>query len=283
VLVVVLAVATGALTAVSGPVELTVVVADPPHDPISAAARRPPAIARHRRIVRVSQAAPMEQSHHSLAARLARHDPFWAPQLVVAAALALDLSLSKKVTVGPTWLLPAVEGLLLLGLVLASPHPWLRHSPVRRRVAMTLIGIVSAVNLVSLVLLSHFLLNHSGYSKREGHDLILSGIVLWATNVLLFGLWYWELDRGGPIERATNPDSTPDFLFPQMTDPRYAPPGWAPSLIDYLYVSFTNASAFSPTDTMPLSPSTKVLMSAQALGSLITVGLVVARAVNILA
>jgi hypothetical protein len=80
-----------------------------------------------------------------------------------------------------------------------------------------------------------------------------------------------------------SPDATPDFLFPQMTDPRHAPPDWAPSLIDYLYVSFTNASAFSPTDTMPLTPSAKVLMAAQATTALVTVGLVVARAVNILA
>jgi hypothetical protein len=114
------------------------------------------------------------------------------------------------------------------------------------------------------------------------HDLILAGIVLWVTNVLLFGLWYWELDGGGPLQRASGKDAAPDFLFPQMADPRTAQDGWRPSLIDYLYVSFTNATAFSPTDTMPLTPIAKLLMTVQSIASLITVGLVFARAVNIL-
>ncbi len=213
---------------------------------------------------------------------LEKHDPFWGPQIIVLAAIALDLSLPDKLTIGPIWLLPAVEGLLLLGLLIASPHPRMRHSPLRRKLAMTLIAFVSLVNLISLVLLIHYLLHHSS-TKNEGRPLILAGIVLWITNVLLFGLWYWELDRGGPIDRAIRPDALPDFLFPQMTDAaKYAPAGWMPELIDYLYVSFTNATAFSPTDTMPLSQRAKLLMAAQALSALLTIGLVVARAVNIL-
>jgi uncharacterized membrane protein len=205
--------------------------------------------------------------------------PFWEPQVVVACAIALQLSLSEQVTVGPNWLLPALEGALLIGLMVASPHPNVRYSPVRRRVAIGMIGFVSAANIVSLVLLSHKLLNGG---KENGHQLILSGVVLWATNVLLFGLWYWEVDRGGPVARARHERETPDFLFPQMTSPDFAPRGWMPQLIDYLYVSLTNATAFSPTDTMPLTPAAKWLMSTQSIVSLITVGLVVARAVNIL-
>jgi hypothetical protein len=205
--------------------------------------------------------------------------PFWEPQLVVACAIALQLSLSEQVTIGPNWLLPALEGALLIGLVIASPHPNVRHSPLRRRAAIGMIGLVSAANAVSLVLLSHRLL-HGG--KENGRELILSGIVLWCTNVLLFGLWYWEVDRGGPAARAKHERDTPDFLFPQMTDPKWAPPNWMPRLIDYLYVSLTNATAFSPTDTMPLTPTAKWLMSAQSLVALVTIGLVVSRAVNIL-
>ncbi len=125
--------------------------------------------------------------------------------------------------------------------------------------------------------------DHHGASTHEGRPLILAGIVLWITNVLLFGLWYWELDRGGPIARAMRPEAHPDFLFPQLTDAaKYAPPGWMPELLDYLYVSFTNATAFSPTDTMPLSQTAKLLMTGQALSALLAIGLVVARAVNIL-
>jgi hypothetical protein len=208
-------------------------------------------------------------------------DPFWGPQLIVAGAILLDVSLPDKLTLGPTWLLPSFEALLLIGLFIISPLPSMRYSRFRRHITMGLIGLVTAANLVSLCLLIHFLLHHNT-PLHEGRPLILAGVVLWVTNVLLFGLWYWELDRGGPIERAKNPDAIPDFLFPQMTETRYAPPNWMPHLIDYLYVSFTDATAFSPTDTMPLTQWAKVLMTTQALAALVTVGLVVARAVNLL-
>ena len=216
-----------------------------------------------------------------LGAAMTRHDPVWAAQLVVAGAIALDLALPDKLTIGPFWLLPAVEGLLLFGLVGASPHPRLRHSPLRRRVALVLIGLVSAVNVFSLIELVRYLLRggHAG-----GRPLIFSGIALWLTNVLLFGLWYWELDRGGPLARALRSDLEPDFLFPQLTDEvRRIKPNWTPGLIDYLYLSLTNSSAFSPTDTLPLTATAKLLMGGQALVSMLIIVLVVARAVNILA
>ncbi len=213
----------------------------------------------------------------SCGAAISKWDPYLAPQLVVASAIVLDLTLPKKVTIGPSWLLPAFEGLLLIGLTALTPHPRMRHSPGRRYSALALIGLVSAVNIVSLVLLCNILLK--GRSE-SGHNLILAGAVLWITNVLLFGLWFWQLDRGGPLARRASPEP-PDFLFPQMTEPKLSD-GWEPNLIDYLYVSFTNATAFSPTDAMPLSRTAKVLMASQALTALVTVGLVVARAVNIL-
>jgi hypothetical protein len=223
---------------------------------------------------------PRERTNH-IQALLERLDPFWGPQLVVAGALVLDLSLPEKLTIGPTWLLPSVEGLLLAGLVAMSPHRRMGHSPARRNVAMGLIGLVSAVNLFSLIELCRFLLRHH---VGNGHRLILAGVVLWVTNVLLFGLWYWQLDRGGPVARALDEDEPVDFLFQQMTDDgaRVAPKGWKPTLVDYLYVSFTNATAFSPTDTMPLTATAKLLMATQSLASLVTIGLVIARAVGIL-
>ena len=199
---------------------------------------------------------------------------------MVLAALLLDLALPAKLTIGPSWLLPTVEGLLLLGLALASSQPGVRHSTLRRYVAIGLIALVSAVNVFSLALLSHYLLHGK---SESGRNLIFSGIALWGTNVLLYGLWYYELDRGGPIARARDEEGYPDFMFVQMTDgARYSPPGWKPKMIDYLYTSFTNATAFRPTDTMPLSPAAKWLMTSQALVSLTIVVLVVARAVNIL-
>ncbi len=211
---------------------------------------------------------------------LDRWSPYWEPQAVVAVAILLDLALPARLSVGPTWLLPGVEALLLIGLIVASPNPRIRHSPFRRHIALLLIALVSAVNLYSLVQLCHYLLH--GH-VNNGRELVFSGIALWGTNVLLFGLWYFELDRGGPLARARKEERYPDFLFVQMTDAeRYAPEAWAPRLIDYLYTSFTNATAFSPTDTMPLTPAAKWLMSTQALAALITIGLIFARAVNIL-
>jgi hypothetical protein len=207
-----------------------------------------------------------------------RRNPYWSAQLVVLVTIALDAVLPDKVTPGPFWLLPSFEVALLTGLTVASIDQ--RLPDVRRRqVGLTLIGIVSAVNAFSLAVLVHLLLRGKA---EHGRDLIAAGSVLWLTNVLLFGLWYWELDRGGPLERARGATDTIDFLFPQMTEPRVAPEGWCPNLIDYLYVSLTNATAFSPTDAMPLTRLAKALMGAQAMVSLVTVGLVVARAVNIL-
>jgi hypothetical protein len=209
-----------------------------------------------------------------------RRNPFWPAQVTVLAAIALDLGLPDKLTIGPRWVLPAVEALLVLGLLIASPQPNFKHSALRRQIAMSLIGLVSAVNLFSLIELVRYLLRGG---QAGGRTLIIAGVVLWWTNVLLFGLWYWELDRGGPMRRIMVRDALPDFLFPQMTQKRIAPPGWRPNLVDYLYVSFTNATAFSPTETMPLTQMAKILMTVQSFASLVTVGLVVSRAVNILA
>ncbi|MFZ1994098.1 MAG: hypothetical protein WAU75_08315 [Solirubrobacteraceae bacterium] len=212
-------------------------------------------------------------------ATLTRYDPYWGGQLIIAAAILLDLSLAEKLTLGPNWLIPALEGLALVGLTVASPHPRLRHSPLRRRLALTLIASVTAANSYSLIRLCQYLLRGG---TAGGHALIGSGIVLWVTNVLLFGVWYWQLDGGGPIARRQKRRPHPDFLFVQMTQREFAPHGWHPTLVDYLYTSFTNAAAFSPTDTMPLTPMAKALMTVQSLTALVTIGLVVARAVNIL-
>jgi uncharacterized membrane protein len=212
--------------------------------------------------------------------RVERGDPYWPAQLTVALAIALNFTLSERVTVGPTWLLPAVEAVLLVALVVVAPARATRHSVARRRLALAVIGVVSLTYVVSVGLLVHFLVNGG---VAGGHRLIVSGAVLWITNVLLFAVWYWELDRGGPVARFTHPDALPDFQFPQMENPQFAPPGWRPGFGDYLYTSLTNATAFSPTDTMPLTLTAKILMGIQSLAALVTAALVVARAVNILA
>jgi uncharacterized membrane protein len=207
-------------------------------------------------------------------------EPFWPVQLTILAAIGLQVALPDRLTAGPTWLIPALEGALLIGMFFATPRQLEREHPRRRLAALGLTAFVSAANVYSLYALSHLLL-HS--KVVDGRELIVSGLLIWLTNFLIFALWYWEMDRGGPGKRAAGHDQAPDFLFPQMSDDRIEPRDWRPRFIDYLYVSLTNATAFSPTDTMPLSAAAKSTMGAQALVSLVTIGLIVSRAVNILA
>jgi hypothetical protein len=232
-------------------------------------------------------AAAAQRGGDTILARLGRIDPFWGAQLLILGAILLDLTLSERITLGPFWLLPALEFVALAGLTGSTTapvrgpngHRALRLHPLRRRLSLGIIALVSAANIASLVLLCQLLIDGG---KASGRALIGSGMVLWVTNVLLFAVWFWQLDRGGPLARKRGEADQPDFLFVQMANPDVAPRGWEPSLIDYLYTSFTNATAFSPTDTMPLTPTAKLLMTAQSATALVTVGLVVARAVNIL-
>ena len=148
-------------------------------------------------------------------------------------------------------------------------------------VLWSILGLVTLTYLVSLGLLVHYLITGG---KVGGHALIGSGLVLWVTNVLLFSVLYWDLDRGGPLSRYQKTHPWPDFQFPQMENPKFTPMGdkWQPSFVDYLYTSLTNATAFSPTDTMPITETAKLLMGVQGTAAIVTLGLVVARAVNIL-
>ena len=211
--------------------------------------------------------------------RIEHGDPYWPAQLAVGLAIVLNLSLASQITIGPRWLLPGVEGILLVALVVIAPARATAHRVGQRRFALAVIGLVSLVNVVLLARLVDRLINGGDVG---GRSLILSGAVLWVTNVLLFAVWYWEMDRGGPVARYENATALVDFQFPQMDDPKLAPEGWRPGFLDYLYTSFTNSTAFSPTDTMPLTHTAKIVMAIQSITALLTVGLVIARAVNIL-
>ena len=211
--------------------------------------------------------------------RIEHGDPYWPAQLAVGLAIVLNLSLASQITIGPRWLLPGVEGILLVALVVIAPARATVQRVRERRFALAVIGLVSLVNIVLLGRLIDQLINGSTVG---GRSLILSGAVLWVTNVLLFAVWYWEMDRGGPVARYLNATALVDFQFPQMDSPDLAPEGWRPGFLDYLYVSLTNSTAFSPTDTMPLTHTAKIVMAIQSVTALLTVGLVIARAVNIL-
>jgi uncharacterized membrane protein len=203
--------------------------------------------------------------------------------LAVGTAIALYFALPDRLIagLGPRWLIPALEGVLGATLLIADPHITIESQRLRP-VAITLIAFVNLANVVSLLELVHQLLTVHAHQASVGRDLIFASVPVWVTNVLVFALWYWELDRGGPVARLSPDRRLPDFLFPQMTAPDATVADWSPGFIDYLFTSFTNATAFSPTDTMPLTPWVKVLFMVQSLASLLTVALVVSRAVNIL-
>jgi uncharacterized membrane protein len=210
----------------------------------------------------------------------AKSEPRWPASLAIVVCAALYFVLPAKFTLGPGWLIPVLEGAILVPLSIAAPRRVIDESRWTQIAAVALIALANFANLVSLILLIRLLISNG--KEITGPELLFSSVAIWVTNVIVFALWYWELDRGGPDDRLRPEHEPPDFLFPQMTTPGCAPGGWTPGFLDYLYVSFTNATAFSPTDTMPLTPWAKVLMLLQAAASLITIAIVAARAVNIL-
>jgi uncharacterized membrane protein len=218
------------------------------------------------------------------------------PTLAIVAAAGLYADLPSDFIVGSggaafaafRWVVPVLTAVLLivLGVIRTSGRvaraldwgPRTLHTT-RRRLVLVTIGIVSAANAASIVLLIHLLVNGA---SATAPTLLRAAVHMWAVNVLLFALWYWQLDGGGPLDRPRCAPHERDFLFPQQTEAVLMEGGWRPLFLDYLYVSFTNASAFSPTDTMPLSRWAKMLMLVQSALSLALAVMVVARAVNIL-
>jgi hypothetical protein len=198
--------------------------------------------------------------------------------IAILVVSGLYLLLPAQLSLGPAIAFPIVAVLGVLPLTIADAlgheHPW------QRALALMLLGVTAAANGASIALLVHELVARS--MDMSGRQLLAGALTVWMTNVIVFALWYWELDRGGPRRREADGGGTPDFLFPQMTDGKDIMPGWQPAFSDYLYTSSTNATAFSPTDTMPITGWAKLLMSAQSLSSFALVVLVTARAVNIL-
>lgn len=208
-------------------------------------------------------------------------EPRWQVMLAVLVAIGLQLLLPPRLAVQPRLLLPALEASLVVVLLVVNPGRIENHHRGLRYVGLALVGLVTLANAGSAVMLIGELL-HGGASVANPAALLAAGGAVYGTNVIAFALWYWETDRGGPAARAHVTRLHPDFLFPQMVTPEIAPDHWEPRFFDYLYLSFTNATAFSPTDTMPLSRWAKALMTLQSAVALVVVALVVARAVNIL-
>ena len=205
----------------------------------------------------------------------------WPVTLTVIAAITLQLLLPPHLTKPlPRAVLPALEGALLIGLSIANPVRIERRGRAVRIASIVLILLMTIANAASAVLLIYAIVR--GRPVTAATPLLASGASIWATNVIAFALWYWEFDRGGPVNRALGTMQHPDLMFPQMAAPELAPPDWEPFFVDYLYLSFTNATAFSPTDVMPLARWAKLTMLVQSAVSLAVGALVIARAVNIL-
>jgi hypothetical protein len=206
----------------------------------------------------------------------------WPVAVVTALGIALQVFVPDKLTlIRPSWIFPAAQGALLIVLVSVNSQRIDRESRIMRSLSLVLAGMLSLANGWSVVRLAVGITQ--GTTGQKAGQLLITGAVIWLMNVIAFGLWYWEFDRGGPVARALNlKDRYPDFQYPQMTlPPEMVPPDWEPGFLDYLYLAFTNATAFSPTDVMPLSRWAKVAMTVQSIISLVTVALVVSRAVNI--
>jgi len=209
-----------------------------------------------------------------------REEPRVQVTIAVVVAIALIVALPARVANHPRWVLPGLAALLLIGVFIARSAGGERRAGALRAVSLALIAVMSISNATSAARLVVDLVRGEGIQNAS--TLLLTGGAIWLTNVIVFGLWYWEFDRGGPLERAKGTNPYPDFLFPQMSTPELSPPDWEPGFVDYLYMSFTNAMAFSPTDVMPMTRWAKLTMLVQSLISVMTLALVIARAVNIL-
>lgn len=198
----------------------------------------------------------------------------WHAQLTILMAVVLQLTITSDLRIGPKYFIAALELLLVFGIWLTAPRRHLGKASTHKTISFLLIGLISFANAGELALLIKALI-HGG--QVPGKALLSGALAIFLTNIIMFGLWFWELDSPGLSGRHKQSDE--HFQFPQEATKEH---GWRPTFFDYLYVSLTNASAFSPTDTMPLTHIAKSLMGIQALISLLTVVLVTARAVNIL-
>ncbi|MQS35363.1 hypothetical protein FFZ77_06975 [Streptomyces katsurahamanus] len=200
----------------------------------------------------------------------------------VIAAMALTLLMPDDLRLGPRWLFPFVEGLLLVTLIAGDPGRISRRSAALRAVSIALVGVLAIGAAWSTVRLVDDLV-HGGTETNSAAGLLQAGGVVWASTILAFSLMYFELDGGGAAARAHHMPATPELAFPQQLNADVNATRWRPRYIDYLYLGLTNSTAFSPTDVMPLAPWAKIAMAVQSLISLLILGLVIARAVNVFA
>ena len=224
-------------------------------------------------------AAPEAEEHEFL-------EPRWpivaSLGFFVVVSIVLRIAVPERSSLGPVWLVPSVEIGLLLVLLAADPARVSGHRRWLRRLAIALVSLLACAALASTVELIADLVEGAKVTDSAS-SLLASGAVIWLGNVLVFSLFYWLLDSGGPLARYRGEHPYPDFAFTQHMSPELSPPGWRTQYADYLILALTTSTAFSPTDVMPMARWAKLTMSLQALIALTVVGLVIARAVNVFA
>jgi uncharacterized membrane protein len=205
--------------------------------------------------------------------------PRWAAAIGALALGILYAALPERVTVGPSWLPLAIEIVLLLPLCIA----WFMGRPLShattRIFSLILLSIVTLALIIGIALM---ILTLPGRTQTQATNLLREAGLLWLSNILVFALWYWEIDGGGPRKRHQKGHQAEDLMFPQQQMGGNSDGHWAPHFLDYVFVAFTTATAFSPTDTFPLTRTAKTLMMIESILSILIIALIAARAVNIL-
>jgi len=210
-----------------------------------------------------------------------RIEPRWPVAFAVLAVALLLTILPDRVRALPVWV-PIVLGIVLIAPMAAvmltrAREPWLR---VERTITLVFCVVAGSGMIVGLSLLIAEMVRRSG--AVSGIQLLTSSVAMWVLNVITFALIYWQIDRGGPDTRANGASPRPDWLFPQEGAPQDVAPDWRPTFVDYLFLGYSTATAFSTTDVMPLTPRAKLLMMLESTISLVTIVAVMSRAINIL-
>ena len=209
-------------------------------------------------------------------------EPRWPMALAVVGAILLQVGMPHKGRLPGWWVFPILELVLLVIVIIQDSGRIDRRTKTARRGTIALIAVMTVGTLASISILTYDILTGPEHVDISATNLLGRGAALWFTNVIVFSLWFWELDRGGPAERAADSGIPPSFAFPENAMPEFAEEGWSPKYPDYLYLAFTNATAFSPTDTLPVRTWAKMTMLVQGAISLMTAILVISRAINIL-
>lgn len=223
------------------------------------------------------QAAPPDKQPgtSALAPRRAGPAPKWAAIIGILVLGVLYIVLPDRLTIGPKWLLLVVEVILLLPIVLSRIT---RRTLSHRTIRILAMAVLAAVTLALASGVALLIITLP--ENRQAKDLLRSAVLLWCFNILVFALWYWEIDGGGPLKRHQAGHQAADFMFPQQANGN--PGNWVPFFLDYLFLAFTGATALSPADTFPLTRKAKGLMMVEAVLSMAILVLLAARAVNIL-